>query len=214
MTSSCDPREHALLILIGLIALNILIELTLVAADHGLIGSTRWRALAYQNGAFWAGLLHNWRPNYAAQPWVMFLSYSFLHGGLLHLIGNMLVLWGLGRVVMLRLGTGRFLVLYFVSAIGGALCFGLLSNSPQPMVGASGALFGLLGAWQAWRYVLRRRRGQSLWPVWQAVLGLVLLNVVMWVALKGLVAWETHLGGFIAGWICAALIGGRAQPSV
>ena len=125
-------------------------------------------------------------------------------GGLLHLIGNMLVLWGLGRVVMLRLGTGRFLVLYFASAIGGALCFGILTTSAQPMVGASGALFGLLGAWQYWRYALRRQRGQSLWPVWQAVLGLVLLNVVMWVALKGLVAWETHLGGFLAGWACAA----------
>ncbi len=204
MTSSRNIPRVLPQVLLWLIALNILIELTLVAADQGLIGSTRWRALAYQNGAFWAGLLHNWRPNYVAQPWTMFLSYSFLHGGLLHLIGNMLVLWGLGRVVMLRLGTGRFLVLYFVSAIGGALCFGLLSNSPQPMVGASGALFGLLGAWQAWRTALRRRRGQSLWPVWQAVLGLVLLNVIMWIALKGLVAWETHLGGFVAGWACAA----------
>lgn len=200
--------------LLWLIALTSLIELTLAAADYGLIGSTRWRALAYQNGAFWAGLLHNWRPNYAAQPWVMFLSYAFLHGGMLHLLGNMLVLWGLGRVVMLRLGTGRFLALYFASAIGGALCFGVLSNSPQPMVGASGALFGLLGAWQYWRYALRRQRGQSLWPVWQAVLGLVLLNLLMWVALRGLVAWETHLGGFLAGWAVAAFMGRGSRSSV
>lgn len=214
MTSSRDPKRHAPLILIGLIALNILIELGLTAADHGLIGTTRWRALAYQYGAFWAGLLHNWRPNYEAQPWGMFVSYAVLHGGMMHLIGNMLVLWGLGRIVLLRLGSGRFVLLYLLSALGGALCFGLLSTSAQPMVGASGALFGLLGAWQYWRYARRRHEGKSLWPVWQVLLGLIFLNLLMWVALKGLVAWETHLGGFIAGWAGAALLGRRAHASV
>lgn len=189
-----------------LIAVNVVIELTLSAADAGLVGSTRWRALAYQDGAFWAGLLHGWQPNYPAQPWTMFLSYAVLHGGLVHLAGNMLVLWGLGRILQLRLGTAGFLAIYLLSAIGGALAFGLLTRSPQPMVGASGALFGLVGAWQYWRWSRRRRAGRSLWPVWQTLAWLAGFNLLFWVLLDGLLAWQTHLGGFVTGWLAAVAL--------
>lgn len=189
-----------------LIAVNVVIELTLSAADAGLVGSTRWRALAYQDGAFWAGLLHGWQPNYPAQPWTMFLSYAVLHGGLVHLAGNMLVLWGLGRILRLRLGTAGFLAIYLLSAIGGALAFGLLTRSPQPMVGASGALFGLVGAWQYWRWSRRRRAGRSLWPVWQTLAWLAGFNLLFWVLLDGLLAWQTHLGGFVTGWLAAVAL--------
>lgn len=193
------PIGTAILVLI---VINLGIEATLSAADAGLIGSTRWRALAYQNGAFWAGLLHGWQPNYPAQPWLMFLSYSLLHSGPVHVVGNMLVLWGMGKILQLRLhfSTPWFLTVYFLSGLGGGIGFGLLSQSPQPMVGASGALFGLVGAWQYWRWSRRRRAGRSLWPVWETLAGLVLLNLVFWLLMNGYLAWQTHLGGFIAGW--------------
>jgi len=209
MTSRPTHVPPAGTAIIGLIVVNVGIELILSAADAGLIGSSRWRAIAYQNGAFWAGLLHGWRPNYPAQPWLMFLSYSVLHSGPVHLAGNMLVLWGLGRVLRLRTGTAGFFAVYFLSAIGGALLFGFLSNSPQPMVGASGALFGLVGAWQYWRWSRRRQAGHSLWPVWQTLAWLAGLNALFWVLLNGLLAWQTHLGGFVAGWIVAAAIDWR-----
>jgi len=192
--------------IIGLIVVNVGVELALSAADAGLVGSPRWRSVVYQNGAFWAGLLRDWRPNYAAQPWTMFLSYAVLHGGLVHLAGNMLVLWGLGRILRLRLGTAGFFTVYFLSAIGGALCFGLLSHSPQPMVGASGALFGLVGAWQYWRWSALRRAGRSRAAVWKTIAWLAGLNALFWVLLGGLLAWQTHLGGFVAGWIVAAIL--------
>ena len=206
MTSMLDIRIRPQTVLIWLIVGTCLPELVLTAADYGLIGTTRWRSIAYQNGGFWAGLLYNWRPNYAAQPWTMFFSYFFLHGGPVHLAGNMLVLWGLGQILIKRMGPKRFLFLYTMSAIGGAFCFGLLSASPQPMVGASGALFGMLGAWQYWCWSALRRAGRSLWPVWKVLIGLVALNIVMWVVLQGLLAWQTHLGGFLAGWVCAATL--------
>lgn len=189
----------------GLVILTCLIEFTLVAADYGLIGSTRWRSTAYQNGAFWAGLLNNWQPNYPVQPLSMFLSYSLLHGGPGHLAGNMVILWLLGRVMVQRLGVAQFVMLYVMSAIGGALCFGLMSDSVRPMVGASGAIFGLLGAWHYDQWASLQRKGKSLWPVIQAVLGLIFLNLVMWFLLNGFLAWQTHLGGFVAGGIVAAL---------
>jgi len=191
------------LILIGLCCV---IELTLTAADYGLIGSPLWRPLAYQNGAFWAGLLYNWRPNYAAQPVLMFFTYAFLHAGPGHLAGNMLTLLFLGDIVEHQAGRRGLIVIYVVSALGGAAAFGLLNAAPQPMVGASGALFGLAGAWQAREWSNRRQRGQSLWPVWRTIAGFAVLNLLLWWAMGGQLAWETHLGGFIAGWTAAAVL--------
>ena len=80
------------------------------------------------------------------------------------------------------------------------------------MVGASGALFGLIGSVLAWRYVDLFTENQTLWPVAQAVGGLVLLNLVMWWAMSGQLAWQTHLGGFVVGWITALLVDPRPQP--
>lgn len=192
--------------LLWLVGVTVLIELVLQAADLGLIGSLRWRPLAYQYGAFWAGLLYDWQPNYAVQPALMFVSYGFLHSGLVHLVSNMIVLLILGHAVIARVGLRGFGMLYLVSTIGGGLGFGLLTSSPQPMVGASGALFGLVGAWNYWTWRDRRAAGAWTWPLWRALLILVLLNFAMWLALSGLLAWETHLGGFVAGWAGAALL--------
>lgn len=183
------------------------IEGILQAADHGLIGSARWRPLAYQNGAFWAGLLGDWQPNYALQPLTMFVSYSFLHGGFSHLLGNMLALLGLGTIVTERVGQRGFLSLWLAATLGGGLAFGILSSSPQPMVGASGALFGLAGAWKAWDWQVARRDGGPLWPILAWIAGFAVLNLVLWVIEGGLLAWETHLGGFVAGWAWVMLGG-------
>lgn len=182
------------------------VELALLAADLGLIGPRGLRGLAYQNGAFWAGLVRDWRPNYVLQPYLMFLSYAFLHGGLLHLATNMITLAVLGRQLIERAGQAAFVTIYFASAIGGAALFGLLADSASPMVGASGALFGLAGALSRHDHAERRRLGHSTAPVWWTVAGLAVLNVVLWVALQGLLAWETHAGGFIAGWLTAATL--------
>ncbi len=205
------PGKWSSLVLLGLIGLCSGVELVLIAADHGLIGTQRWRGLAYQNGAFWAGLLYNWRPNYDAQPWLMFVTYVFLHSGFWHLAGNMVTLFFLGQVVQARVGQGGLAVLYAISAIGGAVAFGVMTSSSQPMVGASGAIFGLVGAWQYWEWSDRRRQGLGRWPVWGMVLGLVVLNLVLWVVNEGQLAWETHLGGFIAGWAGAVVLRWRGK---
>lgn len=180
------------------------IELTLMAADAGLVGARTWRGLAYQNGGFWAGLLYDWRPNYLVQPWLMFVTYAFLHSGFWHLAGNMLTLGFLSDIVLRRVGQGGFAAIYGASVLGGAVAFGLLTRSPAPMVGASGALFGLAGAWQYWEWADRRQAGRRPWLVLRTVLGLALLNLVLWLALDGQLAWEAHLGGFVAGWMAAA----------
>lgn len=198
---SLPPRNTGLknAALCGLIVLPALVEAVLQVADTSMFGSPLWRITAYQNGAFWAGLLHDWRPNYPGQPLAMFLSYSILHSGLGHLIGNMLTLWLLGQRMLKKVGAVDFLLLYLVSVLGGAAGFGLLSLSPQPMVGASGALFGIAGALIWLEAAERHKAGLPLWPVFTVILGLVFLNVLMWWALGGVLAWQTHLGGFVGG---------------
>jgi len=196
-----------------LIVLCVGIEVVLTAADYGVLGQTTWRQRAYEYAGFWPGLLDNWPPNYTAQAQAMFVTYSFLHGGLAHLLLNMITLWSLGGVVIRRVGALGFWVIYIAAILGGALGFGLLSESYIPMVGASGALFGLAGAVLAWDYVDRYTRRVGLWPVAQAALGLFALNLVLWWAMNGHLAWETHLGGFIAGWVVALLVDPRGKQA-
>lgn len=198
--------------LLVLAAVSSVVELILQGADWRLWGTLQWRSLAYQNGGFWVGLLHNWRPNYQYQPYLMFVTYGFLHGGLSHLVVNMLTLAGLGNIVISRIGPARFLLLYALATVGGALGFALLSDSVQPMVGASGALFGLAGALAAWEYVDRFTAEERLWPVLRTVVWLIVLNLVLWWAMSGRLAWETHLGGFLSGWIFAFMIDPRSRP--
>jgi membrane associated rhomboid family serine protease len=199
------PPQRPAAALLFLIGFSSLVELVLTLSDYGLIVPAHLRGLAYQNGGFWSGLLRNWQPNFPAQPVTMFFTYVFLHAGLLHVGMNMITLWSFGQPIIRRIGQMRFLALYLVSALGGAAAFGLLSAAVQPMVGASGALFGLVGAWIAWdctaRYVARR----PLQPILWMVLGLVALNVIFWWAAGGALAWQAHLGGFVTGWIAGVV---------
>ena len=199
-------------ILFGLIALCVLVELVLQAGDFGLFGNQpRFRQTVYEYGGFWQGLLGNWSANFPLQPYVMFLSYGFLHSGLVHLGVNMITLFSLGRALTNRIGPLPFAALYGVSILGGAGGYALLSDSFRPMVGASGALFGLAGAILAWEYVDRYTMRDRLWPVARAVLFLVGLNIALYFAMDRLLAWQAHLGGFVTGWVMAMLIDPRGQ---
>ena len=201
-------------VLIWLICLTCLPELILLMADAGLIGLPRWRILAYQYGAFWAGLLYGWQPNYATQPALMFVTYAFLHTGPMHLLGNMLGLGWLGARIIGRWGPWWFGTVYLASMLGGAAGFGALTQSPAPMIGASGAIFGLAAAWMVGEGQDRRHAGQTRWarlglalgPALGLILVLAGFNLITWLMQNGQLAWETHLGGFLAGGAVALLL--------
>ncbi|NJS37722.1 MAG: rhomboid family intramembrane serine protease, partial [Rhodobacteraceae bacterium] len=111
-------------------------ELVLLGADWGVWGTARWRPLTYTQGAFWAGLLYGWTPNFALQPVTMFVSYAWLHAGALHLAGNLLALLWLGPQVVARRGNAGLIGLWLLAMLGGGAAFGLLTTSAAPMVGA------------------------------------------------------------------------------
>lgn len=195
------------------IAACVLLEGILVLGDTGGIPIPRLRETAYEYAGFWPGLLGSWSPNFTLQPYTMFLSYAFFHSGPIHLIVNMVTLYSLGLAVHARVGTSGFFLLYGAAVLGGALGFGVLADTLRPMVGASGGLFGLAGGILAWNYVDRFSAAKRLWPVARAVAGLLALNLVMWWLMDGLLAWQTHLGGFVAGWIAALLVDPRGRAT-
>ena len=106
---------------------------------------------------------------------------------------------------MARHGTLGLALLWGAATLGGAAAFGLLSTNPAPMVGASGALFGLAAAWTVAEVQgargLRARAIRAL----GITLSLVALNAATWALQGGHLAWETHLGGFLAGLVLAAV---------
>jgi membrane associated rhomboid family serine protease len=205
-----SPHPHILPTAIwALVALCVLPELVLLGADWGLWGTARWRPYAYQNGAFWAGLLYGWRPNYTAQPVVMFATYGWLHAGLGHLAGNLAVLVWLGPQMLARFGTLGFILLWATCLLGGAAGFALLTSSPAPMVGASGALFGLAGAWMVEEVRCTHGLRARLLRGGLILAALLALNTAAWALQGGHLAWETHLGGMVAGMAFAGLWWGR-----
>lgn len=182
------------------------IEGILTLSDQGAVVPAHLRPVFYFNGAFWPGLLDNWKPNYGAQPYTMFVTHGFLHTGLIHLTVNMITLLALGLPVLRQVGQSSFILLYAASTLGGGLGFALLADNLQPMVGASGALFGLLGAILAWEFKGSREDREALRDFAKTVLFLLALNLLYWWAMDGQLAWEAHLGGFLIGWIAALFI--------
>lgn len=208
-----DMRPRVYPVVIAIAAICVLAELILLLADYGIAFGETLRGRAYQYGGLWAGLLYDWTPNYAAQPYTMLFSHAWLHAGILHLVVNMLTLLGVSGILIDRIGQWRFALLYGLSILGGALGFVLLTSQTDPMIGASGGLFGLVGAYVAWDYVDRFTAQRRMWPVIRLVLYLLIFNLVTWWLTGGRLAWEGHLGGFLTGWAAAQLIDPRSRPA-
>ena len=207
MPPGTPPRLRVPAVIWALVIASTLPELLLTGADLRLWGDPSWRMAAYEYGGFWSGLLRDWVPTYPGQAFAMFATYGFLHGGLSHLALNMVTLIVFGSILAQRYGGGAMLILYGLSQIGGGLAYGLLSPADNvPMVGASGAIFGLAGAFLMLSARQLRIRGQSVIPVLKSAGALVLLNLVLWWAMAGGLAWQAHLGGALVGIAFVALV--------
>ncbi len=190
------------------------VELLLQASDIGLLPNNELRGGAFIYGALWPGVVwQGWQPVYAGQGFIMLLSYSFLHAGLLHMAMNTVVVLGIGKRLGAVLSNKQLLAVYVISAIAGGLVFLGLSRGDTPVVGASGAVFGFFGVWKYYEYIARKRMGISLTPVWKFIGALVVLNLALYFLSDGLLAWQAHLGGFVAGWGLGAVFTRRIGPS-
>ncbi len=159
------------------------------------------------------------------REWLTLISSQFLHGGLLHLGGNMLYLWVFGNNVEDQLGHAKFLFFYIACGVLAGLSQWFFDPaSPVPTLGASGAVAGVMGA-----YILRFPRARIVtlvplfiffttfripaifflgwWFVQQTFYSLMSLNATADVGAGGGVAYWAHAGGFVFGAILGPLLG-------
>jgi membrane associated rhomboid family serine protease len=138
----------------------------------------------------------------ATGQWYRLITSAFLpppgaaNLGPLDIIFNMWALFLVGPALERTLGPARYLTVYLVSAVGGSVVYYYLAPANQPALGASGAIFGLLGAW----FVVSKRLGlDSRWLV-----TVVVLNLGFDLALRSQIAWQAHVGGLLAGGLLTA----------
>ena len=169
-------------------------------------------------------------PGGTTTAFTSFLSHAFVHGNLLHLAFNAAWLLAFGSAVAKRIGGLRFIAFFSYAAIMGAAFFLLLNwGIPVPVVGASGAISGLMGAILRFLFSALESGGVSqlqdetaptpLMPLATALRDRrIVLAIAIWLALNalaaigigtgdiaGAIAWEAHIGGFIAGFLTFGL---------
>lgn len=136
------------------------------------------------------------------EAWRLVTS-AFLHSGLVHLMLNMLSLYFLGSFAEVAFGRSRFLALYFISGIAGGLAYLYFGSFNAPAVGASGAIFGLLGG--VFGFAIRRGTFSTRDPVISQLLILTALNLFLGATIPG-VSNTAHIGGLIGGLVFGYLM--------
>lgn len=148
-----------------------------------------------------------------------YITYAFIHADAFHLGGNMLFLWVFGDNVEDALGHVKFLVFYLLCAVGGAFLHGvILPSSEAPLIGASGAVAGVVSAYlilhprvKLWVLILMRIPMRI--PAW--------IPLVLWVAVQFLmlftqtedeISWPAHVGGIIAGAVLVLFLRRKGVP--
>lgn len=210
--SDNNPTHITPLFTYALIALNVLAFIGQISSPHGF----EWSVYAY--GFIPARLFEGAAlpPEIAAaSPLATVFSSMFLHGSLAHIGGNMLYLWVFGDNIENDLGRTRFILFYLITGVAAAMAQGLLDpTSTIPMVGASGAISGVLGGYLVLHpkqriTVLIPNAGLTqmpallvlgMWFGYQLILGLANMG-----GEGGGVAFWAHIGGFVAGVVLVKL---------
>ncbi len=177
---------------LGLIAINVAVAF----AEKGSFISSS----IFQHGALFARAccINGQYVGVAEGDWWRLITSMFLHAGWLHLAMNMYALYFVGTILEQIIGRWRFVLLYLASGLAGSA--GALVWSPTtPTVGASGAIFGVLGA----LLVLERRGNIS---TGGQVLGLIVLNLVITFAFSSAISVGGHVGGLIGGVLLMLLL--------
>ena len=204
-----NPTEGRPIVTYFIIALCVLVFLIEIGSQ-----SYRTGELFYSYGLIPSVLLgHNQLPQnlYALPAYLTIFSSMFMHGGFMHLIGNMLYMWIFADNIEDELGTKKFIFFYLLSGVGAAMAQVLMDTTSQvPMVGASGAIGGVLGA-----YLINYPNAKVLvlipFGFFSQLIKIRALYVLgFWFILQfinssiissqgGGVAYAAHIGGFVTG---------------
>ena len=186
--------RHPAPVTLGLIIVNFVVFIAMLATG-GSFGNTFYSSL-FQNGALVGGLV-------GQGDWWRLVTAMFLHASFVHVAMNMFVLWAIGTVVEQALGSWRFILVYLVSGLAGSAgalllpiarvggSFTMHYNPYVPTVGASGAIWGIIGSLLILEYMATGSfAGQAM--------GLIVLNLFISFAIPN-ISIGGHIGGLIGG---------------
>jgi membrane associated rhomboid family serine protease len=177
-----------------LIGINVAVYVAELATGGGVNGTG---SEIYEKGVLIAGRAIDSHGNLIGVgegDWWRLITAAFLHYGPFHLIMNMLALYWFGSLLEQRIGSGRFLLLYLVSGLAGS-AGALLWSPTTPTVGASGAIFGILGA----GLVLEQQRD---YVFGGSALGIIVINFVLTFSISS-ISKGGHIGGLVGGIVAA-----------
>jgi membrane associated rhomboid family serine protease len=205
-----SARRTVPVVTYALIALNLLVFLAELNGGDAFIQQ-------------WAFVPRRFQANPGGDFPTLFTS-MFMHGGWLHLLGNMLYLWIFGDNVEDRFGHVKFTIFYILCGIAATFAqLAFSSGSNIPNLGASGAIAGVLGG-----YILFFPRSRVNVLMGRGVIPMPALVVIgLWIVLQfvsgigsisnaadsGGVAYMAHIGGFIAGFVLTFFLGGKGEPA-
>lgn len=139
--------------------------------------------------------------------WWRIFTAAFLHAGVWHIAVNMLSLFWLGRFIEVVLRPFRMALVYFVSLVASGASIVLFSAPNVPTLGASGAIFGLIGA----LFAIGLRLGERGRDLVQSNVPILVLNL-LWTFLMPGISWQAHIGGLIAGFVVTYIIYSPPRP--
>ena len=200
-----NPTSGRPIVTYFLIAICVLIFLIQIGSQSYKTGQ-----LFYSYGLIPSVLMgHNQLPMdlYAVPAFVTIFSSMFMHGGFMHLIGNMLYMWIFADNIEDNLGPVKFLIFYLLAGVGAAMTQVLMDTISQiPMVGASGAIGGVLGA-----YLINHPNARVLVLIpfgffsqlikIRALYVLGFWFILQFISSGGGIAYAAHIGGFVSGMI-------------
>ena len=171
-----------------------------------------WRSAAFLFLAFFPlDFGAPYKELFFAQNFVMFFSYSFLHGNFFHMIINVAIFFALGKQIEEQLGAVNLILIFISTSIAGAAAYQILSSgSSVPMVGASGGVFGFFGFIKGKELIYRIRHNLTILPFLNLIFGLIILHIILVLLYPTIIpfqiGWQGHLGGFVFGLILASMI--------
>jgi membrane associated rhomboid family serine protease len=218
-----NPTKLTPYVVYGLIAINVLVFLYELSLPSAALEQFFFRYAVVPKEL--TAALSSGDPSLLVPELMSLITSQFLHGGILHIAGNMLFLAVFGNNIEDKMGHVKFLIFYLACGVLAALSQWFFSiNSPIPSLGASGAIAGVLGA-----YIIRFPRAKILtlvplgfffftvripaifflgfWFFQQALLGVASLNAPSSINAEGGIAYWAHAGGFVFGVLLAPLFG-------
>ena len=195
ITTTAPVVTYAL-IAANLVMFALTTNLNQLSSGFGLGGAGPINALGYRLALF--------GPAVSSGEYYRLITGAFVHDGLLHIGFNMWALWILGSVFESTVGSGRMAAVYFVSLLAGS--FGALWLSPlSPTVGASGAIFGLMGA----LFVFERQRGLGVMR--GGIGGWIVINLLFTFYAHNAISIGGHIGGLIGGGLAGFALSGYGR---